>query len=118
MHTVETCGMPCSNETSVLKQFSDVDGTVSYICELANSLSAMLFHWTFWHVLLDHECECRSSSVPKNFPAVDILSRDEILKLYADLEPEIPKCKKRTKYYASYKRRVHESETYDQTVKR
>ena len=117
-HSRNNCGMPCSNGTSVLMQFSDVDGTVSYICELANSLSAMLFHWTFWHVLLDRECECRSSSVPKNFPAVDILSHDKILKLYADLEPEIPKCKKRTKYYASYKRRVRESETYDQTVKR
>ena len=116
-HSRNNCGMPCSNGTSVLMQFSDVDGTVSDICELANSLSAMLFHWTFWHVLLDFECECRSSSVPKNFPAVDILSRDEILKLYADLEPEIPKCKKRTKYYASYKRTVCESETYDQTVK-
>ena len=117
-HSRNNCGMPCSNGTSVLMQFSDVYKTVSYICELANSLSAMLFHWTFWHILLDRECECRSTSVPKNFPAVDILSHDEILKLYADLEPEICKCKKRTKYYASYRRRVRESEPYDQTVKR
>ena len=53
----------------------------------------MLFHWTFWHVLLDCECEYTSTSVPKYTPAVDILSCDEILKLYADLEPEMPKCK-------------------------
>ena len=38
--------MPCPDGTSVLMHFSDVDETVSYICELADSLSAMLFHWT------------------------------------------------------------------------
>ena len=117
-HSRDNCGMPCPNGTSVIMQFSDVDETVSYICELADSLSAMLFHWTFWHVLLDCECECISTSQPKSTPAVDTLSRDDILKLYADLFPETPQCKKRTKYYASYKRKVRESETYDQTIKR
>ena len=117
-HSRDDCGMPCPNGTSVLMHFTDMDRTVSYICELAHSLSAMLFHWTFWHALLDRECDCESTSVPKSTLAVDVLSRDEILKLYTDIEPEMPKYKKRTEYYASYKRRVRNLETNDQTVKR
>ena len=117
-HSRDNCGMPGPNGTSVLMQFSGIDETVSYICELAHSLSAMLFHWTFWHALPDHECECSSTCVPKSTPVVDILSQEDILKLYTDLVPETSQCKKRTKYYTSYKRRVRESETCDQTVKR
>ena len=86
--------MPCPNGTSVLMQFSDIDETVSYICELAHSLSAMLFHWTFWHALVHHECSC-VSSVQQSTLAISILSQDEILKLYTDLVPEVPKCQKR-----------------------
>ena len=116
-HSRNNCGMPCPDGTSVLMRFSDVDETVSYICELADSLSAMLFHWTFWHALPDHECDCISTSDPKSTP-VDILSGDDILKLYTDLVPKTSQCKKRKKYYTSYRRRVRESETCDQTVKR
>ena len=116
-HSRNNCGMPCPDGTSVLMRFSDVDETVSYICELADSLSAMLFHWTFWHALPDHECDCISTSDPKSTP-VDILSGDDILKLYTDLVPKTSQCKKRKKYYTSYRRRVQESETCDQTVKR
>ena len=117
-HSRDNCGMPCANGTSVLMQFSGIDETVSYICELAHSLSAMLFHWTFWHALPDHECEYSSTCVPKSTPSVDILSQEDILKLYTHLVPETSQCKKRTKYYTSYKRRVRESETCGQTVKR
>ena len=117
-HSRDHCGMPCPNGTSVLMQFSDIDETVSYICELAHSLSAMLFHWTFWHALLDRECTCISSSVQQSTPAISILSQDEILKLYTDLIPEVPKCQKRTQYYASYRKRARESEKEHQTVKR
>ena len=117
-HSRNNCGMPCPDGTSVLMQFSDVDETVSYICELADSLSAMLFHWTFWHALPDHECDCISTGVPKSTATVDILSQDDILKLYTELVRETSQCKKRTKYYASYKRRVRKSETCDETVKR
>ena len=117
-HSRDHCGMPCPNGTSVLMQFSDIDETVSYICELAHSLSAMLFHWTFWHAVLDCKCTCVSSSEQQSTPAISILSQDEILKLYTDLIPEVPKCKKRTQYYASYKKRARESEKYHQTVKR
>ena len=117
-HSRDHCGMPCPNGTSVLMQFNKIDETVSYICELADSLSAMLFHWTFWHALLDHECNCTSASVPTSAPAIGILPREEILKLYSDVVPEMAKCKKRTQYYTSYKRRVRESETYDETVER
>ena len=46
-HSRDHCGMPCPNGTSVLMQFNKIDETVSYIFELADSLSAMLFHWTF-----------------------------------------------------------------------
>ena len=84
-HSRDNCGMPCPNGTFVLMQFSGIDETVSYICELAHSLSAMLFHWTFWHALPDHECECISTDVPKSTATVDILSQDDILKLYTDL---------------------------------
>ena len=117
-HSRNNCGMPCPDGTSVLMQFSDVDETVSYICELADSLSAMLFHWTFWHALPDHECDCISTGVPKSTATVEILSQDDILKLYTELVRETSQCKKRTKYYASYKRRVRKSETCDETVKR
>ena len=63
-------------------------------------------------------CNCTSASVPTSAPAIGILPQEEILKLYSDVVPEMPKCKKRTQYYTSYKTRVQESETYDQSVKR
>ena len=89
-HSRDNCGMSCPDGTSVLMEFNDMNKTVLYICELAHSLSAKLFHWTFWYALPDRDCECMNSSVIKSTPAVDILSADDIMKLYADLVPKIP----------------------------
>ena len=105
-HSRDNSGLPCPNGTSVLMHFTDIDQTVSYICDLAHSLSAKLFHWTFWHALLDRECDCITTSVIQSNPVVDILSEDDIMKLYAELVPQTPKQTKRTEYFTSYKKRV------------
>ena len=48
-HSRDDSGMPSANGTAVLMQFADIQSTVSFICTLAQKLSARLFHWTFWH---------------------------------------------------------------------
>ena len=82
----------------------------------------MLFHWTFWHPLLDRECVGMTSSIIQNTPAVDILTADDIMKLYSDLVPQAPKQKKRRQYFAAYKKRVQwtkklKSETVQDAMK-
>ena len=121
-HSRDNCGMPCPNGTSVLMQFSNIDQTVSYICELAHSLSAKLFHWTFWHAVVDHECDCVTNFVVNN-PALDVLSTDDIIKLYNDIVPKMPeppmaKQNKRRTYYASYKRKIRQKETDEKSTQR
>ena len=121
-HSRDKYGMPSPNGTSVLMQFSDIDQTVLYLCELAHSLSARLFHWTFWHALLDQECDCMTNSVISN-PALDVLSADDIFKLYSDIVPKMPeppvaKQHKRRKYYTSYKRKVRQKETDEKSTQR
>ena len=106
-HSRVNSGMPCPNGASVLMHFSDIDQTVSYICDLAHSLSAKLFHWTFWHALLDRECDCIATSVIQR--PVDILSEDDIMKLYAEFVPQTPKQTNRTEYFTSYRKRVQQA---------
>ena len=43
-HSRDFSGMPSANGTAVLIQFDDIQSTVSFICELADSLAARLFH--------------------------------------------------------------------------
>ena len=51
-HSRDSSGLPCPNGSAVLMEFNDIGKTVSFICELADKLSAKLFHWTFWHAIL------------------------------------------------------------------
>ena len=105
-HSRDNSGMPCPNGSSILMHFDNIEHIVSYICQLADSLSAKLFHWTFWHALPDAECHCSSNSLIQSHPPGDILLADDIMKLYHDLVPHTTKTSTRREYYASYRRRV------------
>ena len=50
-----------------------------------------------------------ASSIIQSTPAVDILTADDIMKLYSDLVPHAHKEKKRTEYFASYRKRVQQT---------
>ena len=109
--------MPSANGTAVLMQFNDIQSTVSYICELADSLAARMFHWTFWHSVSATSCDC-NTFLAKSIPAIDILSEKEIMNMYSELVPSESKPSNRRNYYKSYMKRVRESETPDQAHKR
>ena len=115
-HSQNNCGMPCANGTSILMKFDNIVNAVSYICELAHALSARLFHWTFCHAVPDAQCECGIT-----VPQMGILLEEDIMKLYSDFLPLLSQQKKKQnkrKYYASYKKRVRQSETPEQTAQR
>ena len=108
--------MPCANGTSILMKFDNIVNAVSYICELAHALSARLFHWTFCHAVPDAQCECRIT-----VPQMGVLLEEDIMKLYSGLLPLLSQQNKKQnkrKYYASYKKRVRQSETPEQTAQR
>ena len=56
-HSREISGLPCGNGTVVLMEFNDIEETVLFILQVADKLSAKLFHWTFWHAILGTECQ-------------------------------------------------------------
>ena len=74
--------MPCTDGTSVLMMFDDIINAISYICELADALSASLFLWTFCHALPNAQCECRIS-----VPLMGVLLEEDIMKLYTKFVP-------------------------------
>ena len=116
-HSRDSPGLPCANGSAVLIKFNDIGKTVSFICELADKLSAKLFHWTFWHAIPGTECDC-DTSLDQNAPAVDVLCEEEIMKLYSELVPEELKQTNMTNYYRSYKQRARLLETPKQTSQR
>ena len=97
--------------------FNNIQSTVSFICELADSLAARLFHWTFWHSVTVASCDC-DILLGKSSPSIDILSEEEIMKLYTELVPSESQPSNKRNYYKSYRKRVRQSETPDQTHKR
>ena len=117
-HSRDSSGLPCANGSAVLMEFNDIGKTVSFICELADKLSAKLFHWTFWHAIPGTECNCDTTSLGRNAPAIDVLCEEEIMKLYAELVPEELKQSNMTNYYRSYKQRTRLLETPEQTSQR
>ena len=116
-HSRDCSGMPSANGTAVLIQFDDIQSTVSFICELADSLAARLFHWTFWHAVPAASCDC-NIFLGKSIPAIDVLSEEQIMDMYSELVPSESKQSNRRNYYKSYMKRVRESETAEQTHKR
>ena len=104
-HSRDQSGMPSANGTAVLMQFNNIQSTVSFICQLAYSLQARLFHWTFWHSIPATSCDC-DTSLGKIIPSIDILSEKEIMKMYSELVPKVPQQDKRRNYYRSYKQRT------------
>ena len=116
-HSRDQSGMPSANGTAVLMQFNNIQSTVSFICQLAYSLRARLFHWTFWHSIPATTCDC-DTSLGKIIPSIDILSEKEIRKMYSELVPKVPQQDKRRNYYQSYKQRTRQSETPDESQKR
>ena len=116
-HSRDSSGLPCANGSAVLMEFNDIGKTVSFICELADKLSAKLFHWTFWHAIPGTECDC-DTSLDQNAPAVDVLCEEEIMKLYSELVPEELKQTNMTNYYRSYRQRARLLETPEQTSQR
>ena len=68
--------MPCADGTSVLMKFDDIVNAVSYIFELADTLSANLFHWTFCHAVPNAQCKCGI-----NVPQMGVLLEEDIMKL-------------------------------------
>ena len=122
-HSRDASGMPSANGTAVLMQFDNIQSTVSYICELAHSLAARMFHWTFWHSVSATSCDC-NAFLAKSIPTIDILSEKEIMNMYSELVPSETKPpsegkpSNRRNYYKSYMKRVRESETPDQAHKR
>ena len=104
-HSRDQSGMPSANGTAVLMQVNNIQSTVSFICQLAYSLRARLFHWTFWHSIPATSCDC-DTSLGKIIPSIDILSEQEIMKVYSKLVPKVPQQDKRRNYYRSYKQRT------------
>ena len=98
-------------------QFNNIESTVSFISQLAYSLAARLFHWTFWHSVPATLCDC-DTSLGKIIPSIDILSEGEIMKMYSELVPKVPQQNKRRNYYQSYKQRTQQSETPEESQKR
>ena len=117
-HSRDNSGMPCPNGTAVLMKFDNVDNTASYICELAHELSADLFHLTFWHAQTDVQCNCKTTSENPNIHAVGMLLHEEILELVSEYTPEVTREHRKKKYYTSYKKKVRQSETVQQTTDR
>ena len=117
-HSRDNSGMPCANGTAILMKFNNIDSTVSYICQLAHELSASLFHWTFWHAQADVECDCKRTSETETVHAIGMLLHDEILKMCSEFTPTVPEQHSRKKYYASYKRKVRQQETHDESKQR
>ena len=117
-HSIDDSGMPCPNGTAVVIKFENIDDTVSYICQLAYELSACLFHLTFWHAQADVECDSKTTCDYPNIRAVGILLHEEILELHSEHTPEVPRQQRRKKYYTSYKKKVRQSETVQQTTDR
>ena len=68
-HSRDGSGMTSANGTAVLMQFDNIQTTVSFICELADSLAARLFHWTFWHSVPTTSCDC-DTYLGKSIPAI------------------------------------------------
>ena len=116
-HSRNISGMPSAHGTAVLMRFNNIQSTVSFICELADSLAARLFHWTFWHSVTAASCDC-DILLGKSSPSIDILSEEETMKLYTELVPSESQPSNRRNYYKSYRKRVRQSETPDQTHKR
>ena len=116
-HSRHGSGMPSANGTAVLMQFDNIQSTVSFICELAHSLAARLFHWTFWHLVPATSCDC-DTFLRRSIPPIDILSEEEIIKLYSELVPKVPQQEKRRSYYRSYRQRTRQSETPEDSQKR
>ena len=116
-HSRDGSGMPSANGTAVLMQFDNIQTTVSFICKLADSLAARLFHWTFWHSVPTTSCDC-DTYLGKSIPAIDVLSEGEIMKMYSELVPSDCQPNNRKNYYQSYRKRVQQSETPEQTNKR
>ena len=116
-HSRNIFGMPSAHGTAVLMQFNNIPSTVSFICELADSLAARLFHWTFWHSVTAASCDC-DIFLGKRNPSIDVLSEAQIMNLYSELVQSESQPSNRRNYYKSYRKRVRESETPDQTHKR
>ena len=116
-HSRNISGMPSAHGTAVLMRFNNIPSTVSFICELADSLAARLFHWTFWHSVTAASCDC-DIFLRKSSPSIDVLSEAQIMNLYYELVPSESQPSNSRNYYKSYRKRVRESETPDQTHKR
>ena len=116
-HSRDQSGMPSANGTAVLMHFNNIESTVSFICQLAYSLGARLFHWTFWHSVPAASCDC-NTLLGKSSPAIDVLSEENIMNMYSELVLSESEPSNRRNYYKSYKKRVRELETPDQTDKR
>ena len=116
-HSRNIFGMPSAHGTAVLMRFNNIPSTVSFICELADSLAARLFHWTFWHSVTAASCDC-DIFLGKRNPSIDVLSEAQIMNLYSELVQSESQPSNRRNYYKSYRKRVRESETPDQTHKR
>ena len=116
-HSRDCSGMPSANGTAVLIQFDDIQSTISFICELADSLAARMFHWTFWHSVPAASCDC-DIFLGKSIPAIDVLLEEQIMDMYSELVPSESKESNRRNYYKSYMKRVRESEIPEQTHKR
>ena len=104
-HSRDVSGMPSANGTAVLMQFDNIQSTVSFICELADFLAARLFHWTFWHSVPATSCDC-DTSMGESIPAIDVLSEEEIMKMYSELVPSEHQPSNRKNYYQLYRKRV------------
>ena len=84
LHSRDCSGMPSANGTAVLIQFDDIQSTISFICELADSLAARMFHWTFLHSVPAVSCDC-DILLGKSIPAIDVLSEEQIMDMYSEL---------------------------------
>ena len=69
-HSRDDFGMPSANGTAVLMHFKNIESTVSFNCQLAHSLAAKMFHWTFWHSVPATSCDCEMPMIP----SFDVLS--------------------------------------------
>ena len=85
---------------------------------MAHGLSAKLFDWTFWHAQIDVQCDCKTTSTITTVWPVGMLLNDEILQLHSESTPTVPKQFERRKYYASYRKKICQSETVEGKTER
>ena len=81
---------------------------------ISRIFSSKTGHWTFWHSVPATSCDCETHVVH----SFDVLSEQDIMKMYSELVRPQCESSNRKNYYKSYRKRVRQSETPEQIYQR